>query len=160
MRIYCEEVGEPTMRIRYKKKQRKSHKMYGRKYRGYGQVGRHRRHPGGKGNVGVKDHHKLMLLKRGYEFGAGRGFTYHGPKPRWCEINVGEIYEGILSGKIPYAVEGKLIVVDLSNRRWLRILGRGRIEKPIKLIIHKSSVVTKTAKEKIESANGQIVVVG
>jgi len=145
------------MRIRYRKKRRKARKMYGRKYRGYGQVGRHRRHPGGKGNVGVKDHHKIMLLKKGYEFGTGRGFTPHGPRIMWEEINIGEIYEGIISGKIPHKSEKGIIVVDLSDKRYIKILGRGRIEKAIRLILHKSSTITEKAKEKIEAVNGEIV---
>ncbi|MCR8454278.1 MAG: uL15 family ribosomal protein [Crenarchaeota archaeon] len=145
------------MKIRYKKKQRKSHKKYGEKYRGYGQVGRHRHHPGGRGMAGVKDHMKLMLMKQGYELGK-YGFTRHGTKLSYETVNIGEIYEKALDGKIRYYVEDGKLVIDLSSKRHLKILGRGRVEKPIKLVIHESSVISEKAKAKVESMGGEVIV--
>lgn len=145
------------MKIRYKRKQRKSHKKYGEKYRGYGQVGRHRRHPGGRGLAGVKDHTKMMLMKQGYQLGK-YGFTRHGVKPSYNMINIGEIYEAALGGKIQCFIEGERLVIDLSNQRNLKILGRGRVERPIKLIIHESSIISEKAKAKVESLGGEVIV--
>ncbi len=149
-----------NMRIKYKKKRRKSHKLYGQKYRGYGQVGRHRHHPGGRGRAGSKDHMKIHLLKKGHEFGAGKGFTRRGIEREWVELNVGSIVESIVDGKIQFTREDEKYVVDLSNMKYVKILGSGKVSIPIKLILNSTAKVSRNAQTKIEAAGGEIVIIG
>lgn len=143
------------MRIKYKKKKKKAHKLYGQKYRGYGQIGRHRHHPGGRGRAGVKDHLKLKLLKEGYEFGSGRGFTRHAVKARWKVYTLRQL-DSIVR-KYDLKVEESKYVIDLSNEKFVKVLGTGKITFPIKLIVNEKAVITEKAQNKIERAGGLVV---
>jgi len=134
--------------------------MYGQKYRGYGQVGRHRHHPGGRGRAGSKDHLKIRLLKEGHVFGTGKGFTRHGAKREWIEMNVGRIDDLFLDKKLNYREEGGKIVVDLSNMKFVKILGGGQVNIPLKIILDNTARIAEGAREKIEAAGGEIVIIG
>jgi len=145
------------MKIKYKKKRRKSHKLYGQKYRGYGQVGRHRHHPGGRGRAGSKDHIKIHLEKEGYVFGAGKGFTRHGIKREWGILNIGRILELAAEGRIPVSGEKERLTIDLSHMKYLKILGRGKVDRPVRIILDKTSSISESAKNKIESVGGELI---
>ncbi len=145
------------MRIRYKKKKRKTRKLYGQKYRGYGQVGRHRHHPGGRGMAGSKDHMKMHLLKKGHVFGAGRGFTRHGVKHECIEVNIGRIEDFARKIGAECYEENEKLVVDLSKVPYLKVLGSGKIDRPMRLIVNKNFRISEKAKTKIEEIGGEIV---
>ena len=96
-------------RIRLRRKKRKTSKLRGRRYAGYGQVsGGHRKsgQRGGFGRAGVKDHMKINLLRKGHEFGS-RGFTHYGPYRPQYPINVGKIIELAKEGLINAKEEHK-----------------------------------------------------
>ena len=148
-------------RIKLRRKKRKTSKLRGRRYAGYGQVsGGHRKsgQRGGFGRAGVKDHMKINLLRKGHEFGS-RGFTHYGPYRPQYPINVGKIIELAKEGLINAKEEHKKLVVDLTKMRNLRILGGGSVNIPIKLLLNNSAHVTKRAEEKIKAAGGDIVIV-
>ena len=42
---------------------RKTRKLRGEVCMGYGRVGKHRKHPGGRGNAGGQHHHRIMMDK-------------------------------------------------------------------------------------------------
>ncbi|MHA1609023.1 MAG: uL15m family ribosomal protein [Candidatus Njordarchaeales archaeon] len=147
-------------KIRLKRKEKKTKKLRGKRYSGYGQVsGGHRGkgQRGGKGMAGVKDHKRPGLLKEGYEYGS-RGFTHHGPVRIMHAINIGKLVELASSGRISTSKEDGRIVIDLREKRITKILGGGRVSHPVKLIIDKSITITERAKEKIKAAGGEIVI--
>ena len=145
-------------RIRVRRKRKKSRKLYGSRYHGYGQVGEHKGsgQKGGKGNAGGKDHLKIKLLKEGHIFGS-RGFTHKGPKLNIVPINIGELVEMVKAEKIKFEKEGDKYVVNVSELGYNKILGRGRVDIPLKLVFTKTGFVSAKAKEKIEEAGGEIV---
>ncbi len=146
------------MRIRYKRKRRKTRRMYGQKYRGYGQVGRHRHHPGGKGMAGAKDHMKIYLMKKGYIFGTGKGFVRHGVRREFAEYNIGQLLEMATKGEIAARWEDDKLTIDMSAIRYVKVLGRGNVSVPIRLVLHEKAKISAKAREKIESAGGEIII--
>lgn len=144
-------------RIKIARKRKKSRKMLGSRYHGYGQVGEHKGsgQSGGKGAAGGKDHIKQRLLKQGHIFGS-RGFTPKSPKPEIIAINIGELIELIKDGKIEVEKEDKYYVVEMEKLPFNRILGRGRVDIPVKVVLGKAQISSK-AKEKVEAAGGEIV---
>ncbi|MGQ4890994.1 MAG: uL15m family ribosomal protein [Candidatus Njordarchaeia archaeon] len=144
-------------RIKIRRKRKKSRKMLGSRYHGYGQVGEHKGsgQSGGKGAAGGKDHIKLKLIKEGHIFGS-RGFTPKGPKMEINPINIGELVEMIKDAKIEVKKEENLYVVSMNDLPFNRILGRGRVDIPIKIILGKAQISNK-AKEKVEAAGGEII---
>lgn len=146
------------MRIRYKKKKRKTRKLYGQKYRGYGQVGRHRHNPGGRGRAGSKDHIKMQLAKMGFEFGS-RGFVSHGLKREYLEINLDRLLDFARNERVVIGMENEKMVIDLSSRKYIKILGRGKVLQPIKIIVNRSSKISEIARKKILNAGGEIAIV-
>lgn len=140
-----------------KRRRKKSRKLYGSRYHGYGQVGEHKGsgQRGGKGKAGGKDHLKIKLLKEGHIFGS-RGFTDKGPKIVYNPINIGELIELIKDGRIEYEREGEFIVVKTDQLPYNKILGRGKVDLKLKLIVSKGTVVSTKAAEKIQSSGGII----
>lgn len=147
------------MRIKYKKKKRKTRRLYGQKYRGFGQVGRHRHHPGGRGMAGSKDHMKIYLTMQGYEFGSGKGFVRHGLKREYTEINIDRLFDFAKSEGLETKKENGKIVIDLRSYKYIKILGRGKITVPLKIILNSTARISDIAKEKIENSGGEIVIV-
>jgi len=144
-------------RIRMKRRRKKSRKLYGSRYHGYGQVGEHKGsgQKGGKGNAGGKDHIKIKLLKEGHIFGS-RGFTDKGPKTIYTPINIGELIELIKDGKVKHEKEGEFIVIKMDQLPYNKILGRGKVDLKLKLIVSKETVISKKAADKIQSIGGII----
>jgi len=73
------------------------------------------------------------------------------------EINVGELAEKLAAwireGKA--SEEGGKIVVNLASLGYNKLLGRGRISKPVKVIVPAAS---ESAIRKIKEAGGEVVV--
>jgi len=144
-------------RISLRRRRKKSRKLLGKRYHGYGQVGEHKGsgQSGGKGMAGGKDHIKMHLLKIGHVFGS-RGFTHHGPKIKINPINVGRLVEMIKENKIEVEKEGDFYVVNLDKMPFNKVLGFGEVDIPIKLVLGKG-FVSKKAEEKIKAAGGEII---
>ncbi|MHA1616003.1 MAG: uL15m family ribosomal protein [Candidatus Njordarchaeales archaeon] len=147
-------------KIRLKRKEKKTKKLRGKRYAGYGQVsGGHRGkgQRGGKGKAGIKDHKKPGLLKEGYEYGS-RGFTPHGPFRIERAINIGRLIELAKSGRIRSENENGKIVVDLRGMGVTKVLGGGAVKDPVKLILDDKIALTERAREKIEAAGGEVLI--
>jgi len=146
-----------VVRIRMRRKRKKSRKLYGSRYHGYGQVGEHKGsgQKGGKGRAGGKDHIKIKLLKEGHQFGS-RGFTDKGPKIIYNPINIGELIEMIKDEKIDFEKEGEFYVIRTEKLPYNKILGRGRVDLKLKLIVTPKTFISKKAVEKIQASGGVI----
>lgn len=144
-------------RIRIRRKRKKSRKLYGTRYHGYGQVGEHKGsgQRGGKGKAGGKDHLKIKLLKEGHVFGS-RGFTNKGPKPIYNPINIGRLVEMVKEGKIEYSVEGDTYIIDTSKLPYNKILGGGKVDLKLKIVLSPKTILSKRAAEKIRALGGTI----
>jgi len=132
---------------------RKIRKKRGSRTCGYGRVGQHRK-SGSKGyrKAGRHKHGWTYVIKYEPEYFGKKGFT--SPKSLKREvkvINVGELEE--IAEKYGKTEEGK-ILVDLESLGYTKLLGSGKVTKPL---IVKVASCSKSAAEKIEEPGGKVL---
>ncbi|RLG86713.1 MAG: 50S ribosomal protein L15 [Thermoprotei archaeon] len=143
------------------RRKKKSRSYRGYRNQGWGSVGQHRKSGsrGGRGAVGMCKHKWSWVLKYAPDWYGKHGFTPRGPEhtPIITTLNVGQIDELAeeLSRKGNAIIEDGKIVIDVTKMGIAKVLGSGRVSRPIKLIAHR---VSKSAKKKIEEAGGEIVI--
>jgi large subunit ribosomal protein L15 len=133
---------------------RKVRKNRGSRTQGWGRVGQHRR-TGSKGRRNAGRHKALWsyVIKYEPDYYSKVGFT--SPKSLREEVKI--INVGTLNGiaaKISTEKQEDKTVVDLAALGYTKLLGTGRVTKP--LIIRVASC-SKSAAEKIKSAGGQVL---
>ncbi len=140
------------MTIRKKKKVRKQR---GSRTYGYGRVsGGHRKggSRGGKGNAGIKDHHRigriLDMIRR------KKGFTTPNTPSSYLSVNIGDIDEQIelLLTKNIAIKEGSVIKINVAKLGYSKVMGKGLVKHPFHII---AKNITSKAQEKIEAAGGK-----
>ncbi|KLT44758.1 putative structural constituent of ribosome [Cutaneotrichosporon oleaginosum] len=124
---------------------------------GHGRVGKHRKHPGGRGLAGGQHHHRTNFDKYhpGY-FGKVGMRHYHLLKNHYhCPtinidklISLPEAQAEVPSGSVP--------VIDLVNLGKFKLLGKGKLDRPF---IVKTRFVSKQAEQKIKEAGGVVKLV-
>jgi large subunit ribosomal protein L15 len=133
-------------------KERKTRKMRGSRTHGYGRIGQHR-DAGSKGHRKVGRHKHLWSYVATYEpdyFGK-HGFTSpQSLKRKEKVINITKLEEIAVSTETE---KGK-ISVDLTSLGYTKLLGTGKITKPLTVTVPACS---KTAEEKIKKAGGQVL---
>ncbi|RLI98571.1 MAG: 50S ribosomal protein L15 [Candidatus Aenigmatarchaeota archaeon] len=134
------------------RKRKKSIKMRGSRTFGYGSHKKHRGagSRGGRGNAGTKKHKKTLVMTTRPEHLGKRGFhslTQRKIRKGKRSINVCDI-ERMAEGKKE---------IDLSKAGYDKVLGKGTINSAITV---KAAYFTESARQKIEGANGKVVVPG
>jgi len=127
---------------------------------GWGRIGQHRKSGsrGGFGLVGFHKHKWTWTIKYAPHWFGKHGFTQ--PPTIVAEINainVGELDEiarDMLRQGIAQKEDTK-IVIDVSVLGFNKVLGRGKITLPLKVI---TPAITERAREKIEAAGGEVVI--
>lgn len=150
------------------RRRKKIHRTRGReRTRGWGSSKKHRGKgsQGGKGKSGLagkKGQHKVHTSFNivGYERGAAKGFkrTYAERLEKGDIINVGNIelnMQKFIDAKAA-TKKGDVFEIDVSSLGYAKVLGSGKITK--KMII-KAKAFSAGAKEKIEKAGGQAVII-
>lgn len=143
------------------RRRKKSRKLRGRtRTMGWGRIGQHRKSGsrGGFGLVGFHKHKWTWTVKYAPNWFGKHGFTQ--PPPIVAEvrgINVGELNEiaqDLLRKGLAVKEDDK-IVIDVATLGFNKVLGRGKVSIPLKVI---TPSITERAREKIESAGGEVVV--
>ncbi len=143
------------------RRRKKSRKLRGRtRTMGWGRIGQHRKSGsrGGFGLVGFHKHKWTWTIKYAPHWFGKHGFTQ--PPTIVAEINainVGELDEiarDMLRQGIAQKEDNK-IVIDVSVLGFNKVLGRGKITLPLKVI---TPAITERAREKIEAAGGEVVI--
>ncbi|ABW98208.1 rpl27A (nucleomorph) [Hemiselmis andersenii] len=166
--------------------QKKTRKRRGHVSCGHGRIGKHRKHPGGRGNAGGQHHHKILFDKfhSGY-FGKKGMRQFHKKKPQsfFSSVNLDKI-SSMISKKIDiknrvYPFFNKVIIenelfkkniissyeknylpspyqINLSHYGFSKVLGKGK--KPIFPFIIKAKNFSTTAKNKVIKSGGAVVV--
>jgi len=132
---------------------RKIRKKRGSRTCGYGRVGQHRK-SGSKGyrKAGRHKHGWSYVIKYEPEYFGKKGFTSPISLRREVKvINVGELEE--MAEKYGKTEEGK-ILIDLESLGYTKLLGSGKVTKPL---IVKVAACSKSAAEKIEEAGGKVL---
>lgn len=111
---------------------------------------------GGRGNAGTCKHHFVRSMQRGLSFGR-HGFKR--PLSIVADktiVNVGELDEAVEQLVADGFAEkkGEAIHIDLANLGIEKVLGNGKVTKPLFITAHEFS---SAAKQKIESAKGQVI---
>jgi large subunit ribosomal protein L15 len=137
---------------------KKARKFRGSRTCGWGRIGQHRGsgHRGGFGNAGGHKHMWSRVNVESPDYFGKKGF-----RPRKFIIRPRTIdLEGISKAleRTAKKSEGgeKKIKIDIASLGYEKVLGRGRMDRPITV---EAPSFSKLAKEKIESAGGKAVVV-
>jgi large subunit ribosomal protein L27Ae len=130
---------------------------------GYGRIGKHRKHPGGRGNAGGQHHHRIWYDKYhpGY-FGKVGIRHFHLLKNReHCPIvNIDRLWslagEGVYH-KAKTSDQGKVPLLDVTKHGYFKVLGKGRLPK-VPLVV-RAKFFSKEAERKIKDAGGACLLV-
>ncbi|KAL3894420.1 MAG: hypothetical protein SGCHY_005286 [Lobulomycetales sp.] len=127
---------------------------------GHGRVGKHRKHPGGRGLAGGQHHHRINMDKYhpGY-FGKVGMRYFHMTKQKYhCPvINLDKLWSFVpeeLREKAAKDPKGSAPVIDTLKLGYGKVLGNGVL--PNRPLIVKARFVSKLAEEKIVKAGGQV----
>ena len=127
---------------------------------GHGRIGKHRSHPGGRGNAGGQHHHRILMDKwhPGY-FGKVGMRHFHVLKNRYhCPtVNIDKLWsmlpeETYEAAKAAGADAKKAPVLDVTKKGIFKVLGKG--ELPEYPLIVKAKFFTKLAEKKIKKSGG------
>jgi large subunit ribosomal protein L15 len=143
--------------------EKKARKYRGSRTHGWGRVGQHRKSgsSGGRGNVGYHKHKWSYVMKyaensSGYPFYGKHGFTQpQAIVAAKLGINVDELelmLDELVSKNLVQVVDNKY-VVDLPKLGFNKLLGRGKVTKPM---VIKAIWVSRKAEEKVRAAGGSV----
>ncbi|KAK2586271.1 hypothetical protein KPH14_001527 [Odynerus spinipes] len=113
---------------------KKTRKLRGHVSHGHGRIGKHRKHPGGRGNAGGMHHHRINFDKYhpGY-FGKLGMRNYHLRRnTKWCPtLNLDKLWTLVSEQtKLKYKEnQTKAPVIDLVKAGYYKLLGKGRLPK-------------------------------
>ena len=143
------------------RRRKKSRKLRGRtRTMGWGRIGQHRKSGsrGGFGLVGFHKHKWTWTIKYAPHWFGKHGFTQPPTIVAGINaINVGELDE-IARDMLRQGIvqkENNKIVIDVSVLGFNKVLGKGKITLPLKVI---TPAITEKAREKIEAAGGEVVI--
>jgi large subunit ribosomal protein L15 len=129
-------------------KERKTRKMRGSRTHGYGRIGQHR-DAGSKGQRKVGRHKHLWsyVVTHEPDYFGKKGFTSRQSLKRHENtINITQL------SQLP--LENDTSHIDLTSMGYTKLLGTGKITKPLTITV---AACSKTAAEKIEKAGGKIL---
>nr|AAW47434.1 ribosomal protein L27a [Pectinaria gouldii] len=142
-------------------KRKKTRKLRGHVSHGHGRVGKHRKHPGGRGNAGGMHHHRINYDKYhpGY-FGKVGMRHFHMTKQKYyCPtINVDKLWT-LVSEKVRDDAKNnqKVPVINCLNGGVYKVLGKGLLPK--QPVIVKAKFFSKQAEKKIKDVGGACVLI-
>lgn len=138
---------------------RKIRKQRSSRTHGWGTKGQHRDGgmKGGRGSAGRFKHKWTYILRHSLSKKGKRGFSPV-TKVEKSTINLSDLDEItkqlILDGKAKK--EEKMIRIDLTELGYNKLLGDGKISKPVEIKVAKCS---NSAQKKVESAGGSVIII-
>ena len=126
---------------------------------GHGRVGKHRKHPGGRGNAGGQHHHRIMFDKYhpGY-FGKVGMRHFHKQKNHYhCPIiNLDKLWTLLgEEARVKAAkASGQAAVIDCSKFGIFKVLGKGDL--PNQPVVVRAKFISKLAEKKIKEVGGAV----
>ncbi|KAI8992684.1 ribosomal protein L18e/L15P, partial [Pilobolus umbonatus] len=122
---------------------------------GHGRVGKHRKHPGGRGLAGGMHHHRINMDKYhpGYFGKVGMRHFHLKKNPTWRPVvNVDKLLSLTAEGvATKYKNTDKVAVIDTLEKGYGKVLGKGSISQPV---IVRTRFVSALAEKKIKAAGG------
>ncbi|CAG0917793.1 unnamed protein product [Notodromas monacha] len=114
---------------------KKTRKMRGHVSHGHGRIGKHRKHPGGRGNAGGQHHHRINFDKYhpGYFGKIGMRNFHVKASLDWCPIiNLDKVWSLVSEQtreKYKNHPDGKAPVIDVVKAGYSKVLGKGLLPK-------------------------------
>merc|ERR1711862_297593 len=141
---------------------RKTRKLRGNVCMGYGRVGKHRKHPGGRGNAGGQHHQRINYFKYhpGYFGKKGiRVFRLHRNRIYKPSVNLDKIWTMLSEEAQKKYTTSKdaAPVIDVTKSGYFKVLGRGRL--PNVPMVVKAKEFSTTAERRIKAVGGACVLV-
>eukprot|EP01083_Nonionella_stella_P002271 6528_1 len=133
-------------------------KKRGHRKMGYGRIGNHHKHPGGRGMSGSKHHHKSWINRWHPGYFGKRGMAqYHLlPNRKYCKaINISEIWRLVPDNikKECLNSKDKAPLIDIVEAGYSKVIGKGRIPK--QPVVIRARFFSKKAQDKIRSVGGK-----
>ena len=129
---------------------------------GHGRVGKHRKHPGGRGNAGPQHHHRINITKYhpGYIGKHGmRQFNRVHSRHFTSSINVEQIFSLLTKEEQAKIVNSNSMpVIDVTKAGYFKVLGKG-VELDRAMVV-RARQFSKLARERIEAAGGKCELIG
>ncbi|KAF2671093.1 hypothetical protein BT63DRAFT_370448 [Microthyrium microscopicum] len=142
----------------------KTRKHRGHVSAGHGRVGKHRKHPGGRGLAGGQHHHRTNLDKYhpGYFGKVGMRYFHKQQNHFWKPvINIDQLWSLVPAEQREKHLSGKgkdtAPVLDLLSFGYAKLLGKGRLPK-IPIVV-KTRYISEDAEKKIKEAGGVVQLV-
>ncbi|XP_006885663.1 PREDICTED: 60S ribosomal protein L27a [Elephantulus edwardii] len=142
---------------------RKTRKLRGHVSHGHGRIGKHRKHPGGRGNAGGLHHHRINFDKYhpGY-FGKVGMRHYHLKRNQsFCPtVNLDKLWTLVSEQTRINAAKNKTgaaPIIDVVRSGYYKVLGKGKLPK--QPVIVKAKFFSRRAEEKIKGVGGACVLV-
>ena len=139
---------------------RNTRKLRGHESHGHGRVGKHRKHPGGRGLAGAEHHHRINVFKYHPGHIGKHGMRhfhllrnqYHCPS-----INLSKLWSLVSEEDKQKALKdkSKAILIDVVKHGYFKVLGKGDL--PQVPIVVKAKLFTSTAEKRIRSVGGACV---
>ncbi|CAI5466049.1 unnamed protein product [Closterium sp. Yama58-4] len=123
----------------------KNRKKRGHVSAGHGRIGKHRKHPGGRGNAGGMHHHRIMMDKYhpGYFGKVGMRYFHKSMNKFHCpHINLNELWSLIPADvKEKASGAGSAPVLDVTKFGFFKVLGAGELPpQPLILTARRQAV--------------------
>nr|POE95900.1 dead-box atp-dependent rna helicase 30 [Quercus suber] len=145
----------PTMTTRFKKNRKKR----GHVSAGHGRIGKHRKHPGGRGNAGGMHHHRILFDKYHPGFFGKVGMRYfHRLRNKFhCPIvNLDKLWSLVPQEARDKASKDSAPLIDVTQFGYFKVLGKGVLPENQPVVV-KAKLVSKIAEKKIKEAGGAVV---
>ncbi|CAD2095056.1 ribosomal protein L27a, putative [Plasmodium vinckei brucechwatti] len=142
---------------------KKNRKKRGHVSAGHGRIGKHRKHPGGRGKAGGLHHMRINFDKYhpGYFGKVGMRHLNLLKNRKFCRtINVDQLW-GLLpeEKKKEFAANPKIApVIDVTRIGYFKVLGNGNLKSDQPIVV-KARYFSSIAEKKIKAAGGQCILV-
>merc|ERR1712018_234720 len=130
----------------------KNRKKRGHVSAGHGRIGKHRKHPSGRGNAGGQHHHRILFDKYhpGYFGKVGMRYFHKTLNKFYCPtINTDMLWKLVSDQTLEYYSKNKTEkapVIDVTKSGYSKVLGKGRL--PDVPVIVKAKFFSKKAEDK------------
>jgi len=121
---------------------------------GHGRVGKHRKHPGGRGNAGGQHHHRILFDKyHPNHFNKTGMRRFHDTKQKHhCpSINIDKTVAYVKKKNLDSSE-----TIDITKWGFFKLLGKGKL--PLKPLIIKAKIFSKKAQYKIVKSGGACII--
>merc|ERR1712026_267840 len=140
---------------------KKTRKLRGHVSHGHGRIGKHRKHPGGRGNAGGQHHHRINFDKYhpGYFGKVGMRYYHNTQNKFFCPtVNIDRLWTLVSEQQRVHALKDKsdkVPVIDVTKAGYFKVLGKGRL--PETPVIVKAKFFSSKAEQKIKAVGGACV---